>query len=306
METSILDLAIVGGGPAGMSAALTAGRARLNAMVINDEKARNHVTAASHGFLTRDGVHPLQLLDAAKDELRKYRSVVYATGRVVAATGEEGSFRLELDNGRVVRARRLIIATGHRDDLEALELPGLRDAYGRSVFPCPFCDGFEHAGERLAIFGGPGVEQYAPLVRMWSDDVAVFTNGRSLPPAAGAELARNGVSLYEGKVHGLESKDGRLAAVRLLDGRVERDAGFLWDQPGVPASPLADALGVPRSINPRGIVTYQTDEMGATSVPRVYVVGDMRTGFSKLAGAAAEGARAAERVVHEVARERWR
>lgn len=303
--STLLDVAIVGGGPAGMSAALVAGRSRLRAMVLNEERPRNLVTAASHGFLTRDGVHPRDLMKHAQEDLRKYPTVSYEADRVVGVKRDGPTFHLELASGRALQARRLVIATGHRDDLEKLRLPGLRDVYGSSVFPCPFCDGYERAGERLAVFGGVGVETYAALVKMWSDDVAVFTNGMQLAPSARTELARNGVALHESKVQALESTGGRLRAVRLDDGRVERDAGFLWDQPGVPSTTLADDLGVRRSTHPRGIVTYETDEAGATNVAGVFVVGDMRTGFSKLIGAASEGALAMQRIVHEIARERW-
>jgi len=306
MTREVLDLAIVGGGPAGMAAALMAGRCRLNTVIINEEKPRNSVTVASHGFLTRDGVHPLQLLQTAKWQLRKYRSVTYDVDRVVEAEREGDAFRLRLGAGNEFRVARVIIATGHRDDLDKLSLPGIRHVYGKSVFPCPFCDAYEHSGERLALFGGAGVDRYAPVVKMWSDDVAVFTNGRQLSAETRQAMERNRVEVHESKILGLESKDGRLLSVRLEGGRVERDAGFLWEQPGVPATTLADDLGVQRSTSPRGIATYETDEMGATNVPGVFVVGDLRTGFSKLMGAASEGARAIERIVHDIAYERWR
>lgn len=306
MASRALDVAIIGGGPAGMAAALMAGRSRLDAAIVNEEKPRNRVTVASHGFLTRDGAHPLQLLQTAREQLRAYPTVAYRVDGVVAAEKDGDSFRLRLASGGEVRATRVVLATGHRDDLDKLGLPGIHDVYGTTVFPCPFCDAYEHGGERLAVFGGAGVDQHAPVVKMWSDDVAVFTNGRRLDPEARQALARNSVRLYESRVLGLESEDGRLLSVRLEDGRVERDAGFLWDQPGVPATTLADDLGVRRSANARGLITYEADETGATNVPGVFVVGDLRTGFSKLMGAASEGARSVERIVHDVARERWR
>lgn len=289
-----------------MSAALMAGRCRLSTLVLNEEQPRNRVTGASHGFLTRDGARPSEILQAAKEQLQKYPTATYRVDRVLSAENGGDAFRLRLASGAEFRARRVILATGHRDDLDKLGIAALQEVYGKSVFPCPFCDAFEHSGERLAIFGGEGVEQYAPVVKMWSDDVVVFTNGRGIPAEAKQAMIRNGVQVHESRILALESKDGRLLAVRLDDGRVERDAGFLWDQPGVPASGLADTLGVRRARSPRGIPTYEADEMGATNVPRVYVVGDLRTGFSKLAGAASEGARCVERIVQEIARERWR
>lgn len=302
----MLDVAIVGGGPAGMSAALMAGRSRLRTAIFNEEKPRNRVTAASHGFLTRDGVHPLQLLQTAREQLRKYPTVAYHLDGVVTVERTESAFRLRLTSGGEVLAAHLVIATGHRDDLDGLRLPGIHDVYGKSVFPCPFCDAYEHSGERLAVFGGAGIEHFAPIVKMWSDDVALFTNGHKLTAEAKEPLARNSVTVHESKVLGLESKDGRLLAVRLEDARVERDAGFLWDQPGIPATRFADDLGVRRTTSPRGIPIYEADDMGATNVPRVFVVGDLRSGFSKIAGAASDGARCIERIVRDIALERWR
>ncbi|AIC15520.1 NAD(P)/FAD-dependent oxidoreductase [Nitrososphaera viennensis] len=307
MILSTHDLAIVGGGPAGMAAALVAGRCRLDAVVINEENPRNRVTIASHGFLTRDGVHPLELLQVAKSQLQKYPSVIYYTDQVIAALEEDdGGFRIQRAVGPEIHAQRVIIAAGNRDDLDSLRLPGIHDVYGKSVYPCPFCDGFEHSDERIAVFGAEGVERHVPIIKMWSDDVHVFTNGRTLSTQAKQELDRNSVSVHEGRVRRLVSQDGRLVEVQLENESIERDAGFLWDKAGVPSNTLADDLGVPRNMNPWGIVTYQADEFGRTSVPGVYVVGDLRSGFSRLTVAAAEGGRCVEHIVHEISMEMCR
>lgn len=306
MAQDIQELAIVGGGPAGMAAALVAGRCRLAATVVNEESPRNRVTHASHGFLTRDGAHPSELLEVAKAQLRAYPTVVYETGRVLTVARQDDAFHLRLASGRELRARRVLLATGHSDELDALGLPGIHEVYGKGVFPCPFCDGFEQSGKRLAVFGAQGVERHATLLKMWSDDVAVFTNGRALDADAKAALARNGVAVHEGKVLALEANDGRLARVRLEGGSVERDAGFLWDWMSVPSTTFADDLGVRRASHPRGAPVFEADDAGRTNVPRVYVVGDLRSGFSKLLGAAADGARCVEHIVHELAQERWR
>lgn len=289
-----------------MAAALVTGRCRLDAVIINEEKPRNRVSTASHGFLTRDGAHPLELLQVARTQLQKYPSVTYHADQVIAASKEDGGFLLQRAAGLDIRARRVIIATGNRDDLDGLGLPGIHDVYGKSVYPCPFCDGFEHSDARIAVFGAEGVEHHVPIIRIWSGDVHVFTNGRTLSSQAKQELDRHGVPVHEGRVHQLVSQDGRLIEVQLENESIERDAGFLWDKAGVPSNTLADDLGVPRNMNPWGIVTYQADEFGRTSVPGVYVVGDLRAGFSRLMAAAAEGGRCVEHIVHEISMERWR
>jgi thioredoxin reductase len=300
------DLVILGGGPAGMSAALVAGRGLLHTVVINDEKPRNRVAKASHGFWTRDGVHALELLRHGKDDLANYSTVEYVADVAVSVAAKDGVFRVQTANGRGFEARRVILAAGHRDDLDALGLPGIHDVYGKSVFPCPFCDAYEHRGERIAVFGGKGVESYVPLVRNWSRDVTVFTNGRPLDPAAKESLDRNGVPYHEARIRRLEAKDGRLTAIHLEgNAKVERDVGFLWDKVGVPAVTFADDFGVARSLNPVGLTVYAADEFGRTHLPGLYVVGDARMGFQRLAAAAAEGSRCAEGIVGDIAREKW-
>lgn len=241
-RTTRLDLAIIGGGPAGMSAALTAGRALVDTVVVNAESPRNAVTTASHGFLTRDGAHP--------------------------------------------------------SDIEQV--------YGTTVYPCVFCDGFEHHGERLALFGREGAIHYASTVALWTDDLVVFTNGEPIWADDAAAFARNGVQIQTGSICRLESKDGRLVAVEMESGeRIERDAGFIADDYSSPSSDFAELLGVAVAENDWGMKALDASETGATKVAGLHVIGDARTGFSGLIAAAAEGAACAEWIVHEIATARW-
>jgi len=305
------DVIIIGGGPAGMSAALVAGRARLTTVVLNEERPRNRVTRASHGFLTRDGAHPLELLAIAKEQLRKYETVRYINARAGAVTATASpsdvpSFEVELGDGTKVAARRIVIASGHRDDLAALEIPDLGAVYGTSVFPCPFCDGFEHGDQALALFGGEGVEHFAALLKVWSEDIVVFTNGRPLPDAARAVLERNGVGLREQPIQRLLHTAGVLQAVELEGGeQVARQGGFLFDDAGKPANHFAEQLGVAQTTSMWGAPALKADEAGKTDVPGVYVIGDSRIGFAGVVGAAAEGSHCASQIVHEIAVERW-
>lgn len=301
------DLVILGGGPAGMSAALIAGRALLDTVVVDAGAPRNAVTTASHGFLTRDGAHPTELLEIAKDQLTAYETVRYVAGSAAAAEATaDGGFEVVLaDGGRLV-TDRLVIATGHTDDLGRLALAGIDAVYGRSVYPCVFCDGFEHRGERLALFGREGAIHYAPMVRLWTDDLVVFTNGTTLSPDEHHELERNGVPVRTEPIRELRSDDGRLVAVELETGeRVERDAGFISDEYSDPATDIAESLGVTSSPNDWGATTLDASDVGATNVAGLYVIGDARTGFSGLVAAAAEGAACAETIVHQIATERW-
>lgn len=301
-----LDLVIIGGGPAGMSAALIAGRALLNAAIVNAEDPRNAVTTASHGFVTRDGVHPSELLAIAKQQLAPYDTVRYLKDTVVSAVQIDDGFELTLADSGTLRAQRLMIATGYTDDLGLLNLAGIESVYGKSVYPCVFCDGFEHRGERLALFGGESAAHYAPMIRLWTDDLVVFTNGVALDAGAAAELARHDVAVYTQPVRRLDANDGRLRAVELETGeRVERDAGFISDDYSQPATTFAQSLGVASSPTDWGTTELDVIETGGTNIDGLYVAGDAKTGFSGVLGAAAEGAACAEAIVHEIATERW-
>lgn len=285
------DLIIVGGGPAGMSAALIAGRARLRTLIVNGEAPRNIVTTASHGFLTRDGAHPTELLAASKAQLKKYATVEYRNGLVDRVGRAEGEFFAEIA-GESLSTKRIVLATGFRDELSMLRLPGIEKVYGKSMYPCPFCDGFEHADERIAVFGGEGVEHFASVVAVWTDDIIVFTNGEELPPDSVKTLDAAGVRVVSEKVERLASDaGGRLTSIVLSDGtEIGRDAGFLGGDFSVPANSFAEDLGVAKTTNDWGMEVYEADVIGKTNVPGVYVVGDARVGFGGLIASAHEGA----------------
>lgn len=187
-----------------------------------------------------------------------------------------------------------------------VRMPGLVDVYGRSVFPCPFCDGFEHADERIAIFGGAGAKRFAPIVRIWSDDVAVFTNGQPLEQETVAELGSHAVPVYQQAIVRLHSDGGTLTAVELDDGTlVPRDSGFIQEDIAKPSNDFASQLGAAQGTNEWGLSVVEVDDGGATSVPGLYVVGDARRVFAGLMTAAADGSVCAAHIVHEVAAQRW-
>ncbi len=289
-----------------MSAALTAGRALVDTVIVNAESPRNDATTASHGFLTRDGAHPSTLLAVAKEQLAKYETVHYVNDSVTATSNTDVGFEVTLTSGRRFRGERLVIATGHVDDLGRLGLPGIDDVYGTSVYPCVFCDGFEHRTERLALFATDVAVHYASIARLWTDDVIVFSNGADLSAEDTEALERNGVPTRTEPIRRLHSADGRLQAVELDSGeRIERDAGFIGEDYSHPATTFAESLGVTSLPNEWGTTSLDVDEAGKSGVPGLHVIGDARTGFSGLIGAAAEGAACAEAIVHEIATERW-
>jgi len=282
-----------------MSAALLAGRSRLKTLVVNGESPRNAVAHASHGFFTRDGAHSSELLAIAKAQLETYPSVSYRVGEVASAERAEEGFVVTGRDGAEWRAERLMLATGYRTELASIGVPGLEAVWGRSVFPCPFCDGFERADQRFAVFASEMLP-FASVVANWSKDVVVFTNGREYPEDVRDALVAKGIPVETGAIRELRSEEGKLRAVVLEDGReVARDAGFVGEEHAVPATDLAERLGVPTTTNDWGMTHFDADDFGKTSVPGVYVVGDMKRVFGGIPAAVHDGYLCVAGIVHE-------
>lgn len=304
MNENNLDVLIVGGGPAGMSAALVLGRSLMNVAIVNEEKPRNIVTQASHGFLTRDGYHPIQFLEIAKEQIKQYESIEYVKNKVLKISKEEDSFNVVLKSGREFKTKRVIFATGFKDNIAEIGLKGVEDVYAKSVFPCPFCDGWERRNEPLALFGkDAGVDHFAKTISNWTNDLIVFTNGGNPINAEQKQiLKKNNIEIIDTEVDQLISKNGHLTGVKLIDGRViKRSGGFLFSTGEQQATDIPLKLGV--EVSDWG--PYETNEWGKTKVEGVYIVGDAKNSFTGLIGAAAEGSQVAEFITQEIIEERW-
>ena len=283
----VYDVVIVGAGPAGLSAALVLGRCRRSVLVCDAGTPRNGASRALHGYLTRDGVPPLELLRLGRAELEPYGVEI----RSVKVTGIERAsdgFELALaDEGRV-RSRAVLLATGVRDQLP--DVPGVQECYGTSVHHCPYCDGWEHRDKAIAVIGhGAGGAGLALSLRTWSDRVVLFTNGPArLKRAQRDQLAAQGVSIHEGRIARLDHDAGHARAVVLANGdAVSCDALFFSGQ-------QAQQCEFPRRLGCEftGKGTVKTDNLGETCVPGVYVVGDASRDVQFVIVAAAEGAKA--------------
>lgn len=306
-----LDVLVLGGGPAGMSAALTLGRARLRTLVLNAETPRSAVSAHTHGLYTRDGATALELLAIAKAQLAPYPTVAYQSGTATSVARTEAGFTVTAADGSAWSTRRLVLATGYRSDLDAVGIPGLDAVYGRSVFPCPFCDGFELADRTLAVFVGgmePGmVEHYLMMIgQLSSPDRVVFTNGQPLDPTLAEALDARGLPAFDAHIAALVHDGGTLGAVRLFDGtEVPVGAGFLGSPHAVPTVDFAHTLGAETTTNPMGMTVVTTNDFGESSVSGLFVVGDARDGFVGLARAVAHGAMCGAGIVHGNAQQQW-
>lgn len=299
------EVIVVGGGPAGLSAALVLGRACRQVLLVDDRRPRNAAARAIHGFLTRDGMAPADLRRIGRAQLRRFANVRLVEGTVTAAaplpTGR--GFVVTTAAGWSARCRALIVATGVIDDVPTI--PGFASLYGRSVFHCPFCDGWAYRDRPVAVYGrGARGAGLALELLGWSSDVALCTDGdAALPADDAARLRRNGIAVHTDRVRRLdEGRGGRLRAVVFEDAApLLRDALF-FSTGQRPASPLATALGC--QITEKGAVRTAAHE--STDVPGLFVVGDASRNLQWVALAAAEGAEAAFAVTQLLVREGWR
>lgn len=283
----MFDTIIVGGGPAGLSAALMLGRCRRRVVLCDIGEPRNRRSRALHGYLSRDGIAPQQLNELGRAELGQY-GVDFRCIGVTSARTSDGHFVVSLTDGGELHGRFLLIATGVVDDLPAIA--GFEDCYGRSIFHCPYCDGWEQRDRRLAAFGaGPAVSGLALGLATWSRDIVVCTHGTRLDRRMRGRLERNGIAVNEAAIARLDHDDGQLQAITFVDGsRVERDALFFTTGQH-PQSPLAVALGC--ELTKRG--TVNTSLRSETNVARVFVAGDASRDAQFAVVAAAEGVKAA-------------
>src|SRR5437764_893587 len=247
---AMFDVVVVGAGPAGLSAALMLGRCRRRVLVCDLGEPRNRRSRALHGYLTRDGIEPPALNDLGRRELGAY-GVVFRCVGVTGARRDGASYRVTFANGGEESTRYLLLATGVVDDLPGI--PGFEECYGRSIFHCPYCDGWEWRDRRLAAFGrGKDVAGLALGLRTWSADVMVCTHGARLEAAHCERLARNGIAVRTEPLAELTHAEGQLSRIVFAGGEaVERDALFFTTGQH-PQSPLAVALGC--RLTRRGVV----------------------------------------------------
>ena len=290
----IVDCAIIGGGPAGLSAALVLGRAKRNVLVFDDNQPRNAVTQESHGFLTRDGVKPDEFRQLAHQEISKYPSVAIRHTRITDVSNHEGRFELVEDNGTVVQARTIILATGLKETLPAID--GIHDYYGKSLFSCPYCDGWELKDKPLVVIAEDGQQAFhmAKLVWNWSRDLLVCTNGHAtLTDEQKTALRKKEIQIVEDRITALVGKNGMLERVVFATHEEsKRQGGFVVPQHRQ-ASPFGTLLGCEmNTMEGSTLAMIVTDRLGRTSVKGVYAAGEV-TALSQLIVSAAQGSMAA-------------
>ena len=293
----LFDAVVVGGGPAGLSAALALGRSRRRVLVAAAGPTRNAPAGAAHNVFTRDGTPPAELVRIGREQLAPYDVTVREEWATDAERTGDGLAVTFEDGGRV-EARGVVLATGVRDVLP--DVPGFAELWGRGVFHCPYCHGWEVAGRPLAVYaGGTSPEITLHLVRLirgWSDDVVLFTDGPcGLSADDRARVERNGVAVREERVERLVGTDGDLEAVVLVGGEAVGRGGLILSPAQELRSDLPHRLGCPVSADGR----VEAEPGGRTEVPGVFVAGDVGPGMQSVASAMASGAVAGAMLNHD-------
>lgn len=296
---------VVGGGAAGLSAALVLGRARRRTLVIDAGGQSNRASHGIGGLLGHDTLPPAAFYAEAQRQVDVYPAVERRPGRVASAAKDGDGFVVTLDDGTRETTRTVLLATGM--DYRRPDVPGLEPLWGGSVFHCPFCHGWEHAGRPLGVLDrGESAVHRATLLGAWSDDVTLLTDGPDeLDDAQRVAIESVGVRIDRRPVAGLDADDDgagpTLAAVRFADGTARPLAGLLIAVTLHPRGDLAAQLGVDLAPpNPLTSGAIVTDPFGATSVPGVYAAGDAGAAMPSVANAIAAGSNAAAGVVQRL------
>lgn len=282
------DVAVIGGGAAGLSAALLLTRARRKVVVIDNGRPRNGPAVRMHGFLSRDGMAPTDLLAVGRTEVASYGGELLDDTVTGLSQSPNGLFGLLLETGQARAVRRVLVTTGLRDELP--DLPGVAERWGRDLLHCPYCHGHEVRDLPLGVLGGtPGAVQHALLIRQWSHDVVLFAHTTDLSEIEREMLTARAIGIVEGDVERLVVDDDRLTGVALADGRyVPRTAVFV--RPEFEGNNLL-VRGLGAQTDRAGWPVV--DPTGLTTVPGVWVAGNAANPRAQVITAAGEGSAAA-------------
>jgi thioredoxin reductase len=284
------DVAIVGGGPAGLSAALLLGRCNRKVILCDAGHPRNTASRAIHGFLGSDGLPPAELIIRSREQLEKYDTVSQCHTTVEDIQRDGTGFSLKCEEGRMFSARSVLIATGLVDLLP--DLPGVENFYGISLHHCPYCDAWEHRNQHLGVLGhDPSAVELALELCLWSAHVTLFGNGgRVTDSRALSRLESSGVQKVDGRVSSLEGRDGKLEKIVMENGAFHQCDALFFSPDQAQHTPLAQKMGCHVDTSSDTILTRLD---GGTSVQGLFVAGNASKGIQMAIVAAAEGAKAA-------------
>jgi thioredoxin reductase len=289
MDTTRYDVVIVGGGPAGLSAATTLTRALRSVLVIDSGTPRNAPATGVHGYLSRDGMNPRELLSVGRGEVLSYGGTVI-DGEAVSARRTPDGFEVILGDGRRFSGRRVLVATGLTDELPPID--GLREQWGKGVVHCPYCHGWEIRGQRIGVLGtGPLSVHQALLFRQWSPDITLFLNDTVEPTdEEWDKLSARSVTVVDGAVVSVDAVGGVLTGLTLRQGSSFDVQALAVGTRMEARSMLLASLGLHLQVHPSGAGQFiETDALGATAVRGVYTAGNVSNLMAQVITAAAEG-----------------
>ncbi|WP_314413620.1 NAD(P)/FAD-dependent oxidoreductase [Streptomyces kroppenstedtii] len=291
--TDTYEVIVVGGGAAGLSAALVLGRARRSVLVIDGGDPRNAPAAHMQGYLSRDGMSPAEFLSVGREEIARYGVELVRDLAVDVARDADGEFDVTLGGGRRVHGRRLVVATGLADELPSV--PGVAERFGRDVLHCPYCHGWEVRDQAFGVLATtPMAVHQALMVSQWSKDVTLFLHTVAEAELSDEDLRRlaaAGVAVVPGEVAGLDVVDDRLTAVRLADGTAHERSVLFVAPRAVPRTGLLEQLGAALQETPFGSYAV-VDPTGLTSVRGVWAAGNAIGFGEQVVNAASGGYRA--------------
>ncbi len=299
MSERLFDVIIVGAGPAGLSAAQILGRCRRDVLVCDAGHPRNAASHALHGYLTRDGLAPAEFLRIARDEIRRYETVELRQAEVVDADAVADGFEVKLASGETLKSRKLLLATGVRDELP--NISGVSEFYGTSVFHCPYCDGWENRDQALAVYGrGENGSGLALELLLWSRNLVLCTDGPAeLTDEDRQRLMHHNITLNENRITRLDGNEGALERVVFENGEALAVSAMFFSTGQNQACNLPQKLGC--QLTEQGCV--RTYDYERTDVPGLYVAGDATKFVQFVIVAAAEGALAAVAINKELIKE---
>ena len=285
------DVIIIGGSFAGLAAALQLGRARRTVTVLDTGLPRNRFAGHSHGLLGHDHRPPLDILAEARRQLARYSTVRLVNARADSISGTIDNFSVLTGDGQSLGARRLILSYGVVDQMPAV--PGFAESWGTSIVPCPYCDGFEVAGQHWGlVWSGPQAMNQVKLFHDWTDRLTVFADGHDIAPDLRAELAHRNIPVVDGRITEITPHGSRNATVK-LDSAPPVDVDILFAHPrNKPSASLHESLGLAAVDTPVGMA-LKVNERRETSMPGIYAAGDLATpGIPSVTTASWQGAMA--------------
>lgn len=298
-KNTSFDVIIIGGSYAGLSAAMSLGRALRNVLVIDSGLPCNRQTPHSHNFLTQDGRKPQEIADIAFEQIQQYKTVHFHKGLAVNASKSGDIFEVETESGETFSARKLIFATGIKDTMHAIK--GFAQCWGISVIHCPYCHGYEVRQQKTGIIAnGEGALHYGRLINQWTNDLTLFTNGLStLTEEQTAKLTKHNISIIETPISEIVHTNGQLEAVVLEDGS-SIGLRAIYNRPAfVQHCPIPEKLGC--ELNNHGLI--KVDGFQKTNIPGVFACGDNSNFGRSVALAVSSGSMTGAFVNHELTEE---